>query len=440
MMYEFKFPDVGEGIHEGKILKFKSSPHNNIKQGDILAVIETDKVVAEIPSSKTGELIKFGFKEGDTIEVGQTLAYINVKDEKDEVSVEENSDQEAGVVGQLEKASNYIMPASPEIVKKEARPPSLEDAGNVAPTTGPIGQREKGIDSSNQIKEHPARVTPLARRVAKKLGIDPATIKGSGPAGQVLRSDLEEKIETKILKTPLESPLGVIKEELSVTRKAIAKAMETSAAIPTASLFEEVEIAKLVETRERINNNFSMNSQEKIGLQPIIMKILAIALKEFPSFNGTFDKTSSEFSKYHDINIGFATDLPRGLMVPIIKAVQTKNIITINQEMKGLVKKAMDSTITLDDLKQGTISITNYGPFGGLYGTPLIAPPQVAILGIGRIEKKPIVKNNSLEIGTILPLSFTFDHRANDGAIAGNFISRFKELLENPEELFFYLS
>ncbi len=396
MIYEFKFPDVGEGIHEGKILQFKWSPHDNINQGDVLAVIETDKVVAEIPSSKSGELIKYGFKEGDTIEVGQTLAYINVKDDnqKAQKTVKvETAEEEAGVVGQLESASGHIMSAPKDVVQTIAT--------NV-------------------------KATPLARKVANKLGIDISKIRGSGPAGRVLRADLLEH-STSFAKGNL------IKEEFSVTRKAIAFAMETSAMIPSASFFEEVLIEKLMETRSAF---------EKISLQAVIMKIMAIALQEFPSFNGTFDRTTNEFSKYHDINIGFAADTPKGLMVPVIKAIQTKNIITINEEMKALAKKAIEATITLDNLKEGTISISNYGPFGGLYGTPMIAPPQVAIIGLGRIEKRAVVnpQNNSLEVGKILPLSFTFDHRVNDGAIAGKFITRLKELLENPEKLFFYLS
>ena len=423
-MFEFKFPDVGEGVHEGKVLKLKVKPGENVTEGDILAVVETDKVVAEIPSSKTGKLIKFGIEVGQIIEVGQTLAFLEDKNststtEKKEKVIEVKEDT-AGVVGQLESAGNIIMPASKE------------------------GTLDKSSNEANSLTDRISKIlaTPLARKLAFKYEIDLTSIIGTGPAGRITKNDILKIKETPTPKskppilTSLENASGAkVEEELSMVRKTIAKAMEESHMIPTASFHEEVVIGKIKNLRETLNA--TEGQTEKLSLQSIFIKTISNALEKYPSFNGTYNKDKMTFTRNSQHNIGLAIDTKKGLLVPVIKNVDMKSIFEINKDMLSVVDKAKNENISLTDLRDGTISISNYGPFGGLYGNPMISPPQVGIIGLGRMHEKAIVLKGLVKTAWVLPISFTFDHRVNDGALAGKFISYIKELLENPEKMLF---
>ena len=233
-----------------------------------------------------------------------------------------------------------------------------------------------------------------------------------------------------------QSPRQDIIEQLPTIRKTIAANMQKSSEIPTASFHEQCTLDETVKFRKIINQN----SPEKISYLPIYIKALSISLKAFSVFNATFDPQKMELRKYKDINIGIAVDTEKGLMVPVIKNVETKNIKEINQEMKQLISKARDGSITLAEMREGTFTITNYGSFGGLYGNPLILPPQVGILGVGRIHDAPIIKNGEIIPATIQPISLVFDHRVVDGAPASNFITHFKSLLEDPYKLLIELN
>lgn len=419
-MFEFKFPDVGEGVHEGKVLQFKVNPGDKVEQGDILAIVETDKVVAEIPSSQSGTLVKFGIEEGQIIEVGKTLAFINVdgapvveppKNQKVQV-VEEN----AGVVGELDLGTGIVLPASGE---------GLSDTSFESVSL---------LDKDNKVK-----ATPLARKLAKELGVDLKKLKGSGPLGRIMKHDILNASTNKVSNsqsvpsakdTSVETG-HISKEAFSTMRKTIAKKMEESNAIPTATFHELCTIDALKDFRESYNKS----SKDRLSFQPIFIKALALALKKFKSFNATFDSTSMESTIHDDINIGIAMETPKGLMVPVIRNCERKSILEINKEMTALVEKARAGNISLEELRGGTFSITNYGAFGGLYGNPMILAPQVGILGFGRIHQAPVVKNGNIQVGTVLPISFAFDHRVIDGAPAAQFIRYMQELLDEPNKM-----
>jgi len=417
MIYEFKFPDVGEGVHEGKILQLKFNSGDKVEAGDILAIIETDKVVAEIPTSKSGTLQKYGAHEGQIIEVGQTLAFIEMggesSEEKKTAPIAKTEEDNAGVVGQLESASSFILPPTGE------------------------GFSDKSAESISLTGRPPKFLaTPLARKIAQDKKIDLSKIKGTGPAGRITRDDVLKSIQSETPQRELVQKQEKISGgqeiiKLSTLRKTISKNMEASHAIPTATLHELACIDSLKELRELLNKGRA----ERLSYLPFFIKIISLGLKKFPQFNAHYDPQQFEIHRFNEINIGIAVETEKGLMVPVLKNVEKKNIFEIDHDLKNLVAKAKAGTITLEDLRGGTFSLTNYGSFGGLYGNPLILPPQVAILGIGRIHEAPFIKNAQMVAATMLPLSLVFDHRVIDGAPAGNFATYLRTLLSEPTRL-----
>jgi len=436
-MFEFKFPDVGEGVHEGKILQLKFKKGDNVHEGDILAVIETDKVVVEVPSPKSGTLNKYGAEEGQVINVGDVLAYIEIEGtdaishDKEEVT-EEPEEETAGVVGELELAKGAVLPASGE---------GLHDRSTEA--IGLVPSRIKVL------------ATPAARKVASDMNVDINKVIGTGPAGRVMKEDIiatarklkpeskierdmsEAKLSQELTKTvpPISGQKGSSSAEiieLSTMRKTIAQNMEESQRIPVAVVQDFTVIDELVKFRKEINEKSNIH----ITYQPFLIKALSAVLKKFPQLNTTYNPNKKEISYYKDINIGFAVDTEVGLIVPVIKNVERKSIIEISENMNELVSQAKNRAISIDDIRGGTFSITNYGPFGGVYGRPMIMPPQTAIIGIGRIYKTPVVNEfDEIYPAMVLPVSLTFDHRVIDGALAGSFITYFLKLLNNPGTL-----
>jgi len=427
MNFEFKFPDVGEGIHEGKILQWKVEVGQIVKVGDIIAVVETDKVVAEIPSPKDGKIIKLNGAEGQIIHVDDVLAVIEIEGEEKEVEIVEEA---STVIGQLETAKGVVLPSSGE---------------------GRIDNAQETI--SLKTEREPVLATPVARKMAKDLGVDITKIKGTGPGGRIMKHDVQNAAEKLVAKKeepkaiPQQAPLAskILQPQtldtadfkvspLSTMRSTIAVNMEISHNIPVATVSDYIEIDELVELRKKLNTE-----DYHLTFTPILIKILASALKKYPLLNSHFDTTKREVKTFNSINIGFATNTEAGLVVPTLRNVEKKSITELNDEIKLLSQKAQNRTIQLEELKGGTISITNYGSFGGVYGMPKINPPQVAILGVGRIHKAPYVKNDMVIPAYILPVTLVFDHRVIDGAYAGEFLSYFLKLANSPEKLFISL-
>ena len=453
-MYEFKFPDIGEGLHEGKILELKLQPGDPVEEGDILAIVETDKVVAEIPSPKTGVLRQFGSAAGQIIKVGDPFAYIDVDGENggeqadaDERLMEGRSRPPEGatVVGQLDSGDDLL-------------PPSDEPAGE--------GQDEDGSRSSAATEQPvvpamegsavsgPALATPAARRLARELNVDLGSVKGTGDGGRIRKEDIERAAEARDA-MPVVAPTLVSAEafgfpliddpltrqvdlpagqqvELTILRKTIARKMEISRRIPTAMVHDLGEVDELVELREKANRNRSVD----ISYQPFFVKALSTALRDVPVLNATYDAVSQEVTVYNEVNIGFAVNTEAGVLLPVIHNVDTSTILEIDHQMKQLVDSARERSLGSDDLRGGTFTLTNFGSFGGLWAAPMIFPPQVAILGIGRLHQAPrVVDGGAIRARAVLPVSLAFDHRVVDGVPAATFISRFLELLRVPQEL-----
>ncbi|MDY0276904.1 MAG: 2-oxo acid dehydrogenase subunit E2 [Acholeplasma sp.] len=416
--YDFKFADIGDGIEEGKILEWKVKEGDQVKEGDTLVVVETDKVNAELPSPVSGKIVKVGKKEGEMIKVGETVVllddgsgkYLSGVESKGEAVKEEG----ASVIGEIEVSSDLIESSS-------------EVSAPKAPT------RKKAL------------ATPVARNLAKKLGVDINLVPGSGANGRVMKEDIEafanSNTKASTTKTPAVSiPKANVSRQGDVTveaipsiRKSIANAMTTSKSIiPDTVLMDEVVIDALVDLRKRAKP-LAESKGVNLTYMAFVAKAVIIALQEFKVFNASFDHDKNEIIYKHFINLGFAVDTPAGLMVPNIKDADTLSIFELAKQIRELADRAIARKSQLAEIQNGTFTITNFGSVGVSYGTPVINYPEVGILGVGKISKKPVVVGNEIKIGNVLPLSIAVDHRIIDGADAGRFLLRVKELLANPE-------
>lgn len=413
-MYNFKFPDIGEGIHEGKLLKWFFKKGDTVKEGETLCLVETDKVNAELPSPVSGVIDTLGVAVGEIIHVGETLVLIQdgsatpkAESKKETTSVDEG--ENAGVVGQLEVSSEVIASAV-----------------------------EEKTDNKTNTK---VLASPLARQLAKDNQIDIKSLKGSGEFGRILKTDVENAIASKQVKPVQPSipvpPMTTAKEgirrvPITSIRKAIVTAMTLSKQIiPHTVLMDEIDVSELVNLRNE-QKGFANEAGIHLTYMPFIIKALTKTIQEFPIFNASFDHEKGEILYKDFIHIGFATDTPEGLIVPNIKHADQLSIFELAQQLKDLQQKAINKTIQLKDIQNGTFTVTNYGAFDSTFGAPIIKYPEVAIMGIGKIQAKPIVRNNEIVIGQVMPISFAVDHRIIDGADAGRFVMKFKSYLKNP--------
>lgn len=423
MRYIFKFPDIGEGLEEGTIVEWHVEKGQRVKMGDSLVTMETDKVVTAIPSPRDGVIAaKFG-KVGETIHVGSALVEIDIAGVEGEAAVEEAAKTEAvneegaGVVGTLEVAGNNAV----------------------------LSASKEGVETSSATLSRSQKVlaTPVARALAKDSGLDINNVKGTGPAGRVTKDDILRKLsdssKSKISsknspvndKAVLTEPLVEI-EPLSQIRKTIAKNMiQSKHNAAHMTVFEEVEISELDKVRKRYKEVYSQ-SGVKLTYLAFIIKATALSLKKFRALNAEMDMERGNmiYKKYY--NIGIAIDTAKGLVVPVIRNADKLTIKEIALEIQNFSDKAKDGKLTLDDMKDGTFTITSYGSIGGLFAVPVINYPQAGILGIGRIDKKPVVKGENVVPGLVLPLSLSVDHRIADGGETARFINTIMGYLSDP--------
>ncbi len=426
MRYIFKFPDIGEGLDEGTIAEWYVEKGQEVEMGESLVKMETDKVVTDIPSPKTGIVAKLYGQIGETIHVGDPLVEIDLpgvegeaaRDEATKPEFEAVEEEGAGVVGTLEIANNSAyLPASDEAVLEEDN-------------TEPVRSLKKAL------------ATPVARAMAKELGISIHDIKGSGPAGRVMKEDIgrykdsgEEFIKksTMHISEEQETPHEII--PLTQIRKAIAKNMiQSKQKAAHMTLFDEVEISELIGVRSRYKEKFDKDGI-KLSYLPFILKATALALKEFPSLNSEMNLEAGQMILKKYYNLGIAVDTEDGLLVPVIKHVDKLSIKEIAHQLSRIATKARNRELNLNDMKDGTFTITNFGSIGGQFAVPVINYPQAGILGIGRIVKKPVVKNDEIVPGNILPLSISVDHRIVDGGEVSRFVNRIMEYLSDPVSL-----
>jgi pyruvate dehydrogenase E2 component (dihydrolipoamide acetyltransferase) len=420
MAFEFRLPDLGEGLTEGEIVKWLVKTGEPIEEGQVFVQVETDKAVIEIPSPRKGVVLKLGAAEGDTVQVGAVIIVIGEAGEKAPAAPKPSAEKprpSVGVVGELEEAPEEKEP-------RKAEPPSERPSA-------PRGS---------------VLAVPMVRRLARDLGVDLKALSGTGPQGRITKEDVQRAAKEKERKPAGASPAEKTSKSIGKSdaygfgervplrgmRRTIAQAMvKSKTTIPHAAGIDEADITSLVALKARAKERAA---QKKIHLTflPFVMKAVVAALQEHPYLNSSLDEESSEIVLKKYYNLGVAVDTKDGLMVPVVKEVRTKNIFQLAQELAELSEKARLRTIDLADLKGGTFTITNFGAMGGIFGFPIIHHPEVAILGLGKITEKPLVVEGKIEIRKVLPLSLSFDHRVVDGAEAVRFMNTVIELLEDP--------
>jgi pyruvate dehydrogenase E2 component (dihydrolipoamide acetyltransferase) len=419
MAFEFKLPDLGEGLTEGEIVKWLVKEGDSLEEGQVFVQIETDKAVVDIPSPRKGVVVKIEVSEGEAVQVGQVLVVIGEEGEK--------------------------LKGKPEAPKKEAPPREEEKERKEArPSVGVVGELEEAPEEVEEKPEKKARppeilAVPMVRRLAKDLKVDLTTVQGTGPQGRITKDDVlqaadKKKPQEKEVpeKAGRDSHGPVERVPLKGMRKTIAQAMAKSkATIPHAANLDEADLTQLLALKAKAKERAAQKNIH-LTILPFVIKAVIGALQEHPYLNASLDDEKGEIIVKKYYNFGIAVDTNDGLMVPVVKNVRGKNLFHLAVELAELSEKARNRTVDLSDLRGGTFTITNYGALGGIYGFPIIHHPEVAILGMGKIFDKPVVVDGKIEIRKVLPLSLSFDHRVVDGAEAVRFMNTVIELLEDP--------
>jgi len=419
MRYVFRLPDVGEGIHEAEIVGYEVNVGDQVKADQTIIKIETDKAVVTLPSPADGKVLEIPHQPGDTVSVGDPIIILETEKVTEEAVVE------------AEKPA--AMPAAPAAPPVEIK-------------------REKVFEEKPAA---PKRVlaTPHTRHLARELGVDISTVKGTGSRGRITDDDVRRAIKEAPAPPPKipraaavshePSTLGfdfekygpTRREPLKGVRKRIAEVMVRSfSTIPHVTHADEADVTDLLEVIKR-QKPMAEQRGVKLTLTAFITKAVVSALQAFPDVNTSLDEESGEivFKNYH--HIGIATDTEQGLMVPVVKDADKKTILQIAKDIQELAAKARNREIDLEDLRGGTFSITNPGGIGGIHATPIIQHPQVAILGVLAARKKPVVKDDQIVIRTIMPLVVSFDHRLLDGATMARFMNHIIDLLSDPMKM-----
>ncbi|ASV66104.1 dihydrolipoamide acetyltransferase family protein [Cytobacillus sp. FSL W7-1323] len=447
MAFQFRLPDIGEGIHEGEIVKWFVKAGDEVQEDDVLCEVQNDKAVVEIPSPVKGKVEEIHVEEGSVATVGQVLISFDApgyedlkfKGDHEEEESEEKKETESQVQGTAEEG---------ESVEKEKTAPKDEDK-----------KEGKVISETNTDSNQRVIAMPSVRKYAREKGVDIQQVSGSGKNGRVVKEDInlfleggneqqadtepqqqdasveskeEEKSQTQSIP---EGSYPETREKMSGIRKAIAKAMvKTKQTAPHVTLMDEIDVTKLVAHRKKFKE-VAAEKGIKLTFLPYVVKALTSALREYPVLNTSLDEEAGEIVHKHYYNIGIAADTDRGLLVPVVKDADRKSIFTTSNEINELATKARDGKLSGSEMKGASCTITNIGSAGGQWFTPLINQPEVAILGIGRIAEKAIVKDGEIIAAPVLALSLSFDHRIIDGATAQNALNHIKRLLNDPELL-----
>lgn len=415
MSYEFKLPDIGEGIHEGEIVKWFVEEGQKIEEFDTLCEVQNDKAVVEIPSPVEGTVLKLHVEEGTVAIVGDTLITLDVEG----YEAPESDDSKE------------------EVVEEKEESPKEEKTSDDKQEAAASGERVIAM--------------PSVRKYARDNNVAIHEVSGSGKNGRVLKEDIEQflsgdqKVETKepVKETASEQvaqkqvvPEGEFvetREPMSNIRKFIAKAMVNSKTkAPHVTLMDDIDVTELVAHRRKFKE-VALAQDIKLTYLPYVVKSLVSALKQYPILNASIDEETDEIVQKHYYNVGIAADTDQGLVVPVVKNADRKSVFEISAEINELGAKARDGKLTPDEMKGASSTISNIGSAGGQWFTPVLNYPEAAILGIGRIADKPIVRDGEIVIAPVLALSLSFDHRIVDGATAQMALNQIKRLLNDPQ-------
>ncbi|MDV0430182.1 2-oxo acid dehydrogenase subunit E2 [Lactiplantibacillus sp. DA1] len=434
MAYEFKLPELGEGLEEGEIASWLVKPGDEVKEDDSLVEIQNDKSVEELPSPVSGKIIDILVPEGETAKIGDVI-----------VTIDDGSNDAA-------PATKAEMPGTTATEAPATETKSDPSAAPAQPTGTPAA------DNPNKR----VLAMPSVRQYARDKDVDITLVTPTGTHGQITKQDIDNytgaptatgvkpvaatvEAAPAAATTPAPAPVKLYvsdtpelesREKMTPIRKAISKAMVNSKhTAPHVTLFDEVEVSALMAHRKKYKQ-VALDRDIHLTFLPYIVKALVAVLQQFPELNASIDDANKEIVYKHYFNIGIATDTDRGLLVPNIKHAEGKGLFAIAKEITDNTQKAYDGKLKANEMSGGSITISNIGSIGGGWFTPVINQPEVAILGVGRIGKEPYVNDDDeIVVGKMQKLSLSFDHRLIDGATAQRAMNLLKQLLHDPELL-----
>jgi pyruvate dehydrogenase E2 component (dihydrolipoamide acetyltransferase) len=447
MAVDVIMPQMGESIFEGTITKWLKKAGDKIERDEPLFEISTDKVDAEIPSPSAGVLKEIKVGEGQTVPIQTVVAVIEASD---------------GAVSSAPAAA----PAKPEAAKPAAPPPAAKSAGPAPSAPASVAPQPSSASGEK------VRSSPLVRKIAREHNIDVSQVPGTGAGGRVSKSDILSAVQgggapaaaasssAASAAPPLARPAGVPPatggasasavlenavprekmyfghyevQPMSVMRQRIAEHMVLSKHVsPHVYSVDEADMTAIATLRAKMKTKFEETTGTKLTFMPFFVRAAVEALRTFPTVNASVDGTNIILHK--ECNIGIAVALDWGLIVPVIKNAEEKNFLGIARTMNDLAERARSKKLKPDEVAEGTFAITNPGVFGGLFGLPVINQPNVAILGLGTIEKRPVVIDDAIAIRSMVYLTLSYDHRVVDGAVAHQFMAKLKHTLENWTE------
>ncbi len=427
MSIEIKVPEMGESVVDATVGEWLKQEGDSVSLGDVLVELETDKVDVEVGAESSGVLTKIAVQSGDDVKVGDVLGFI------DPNGSAAPTDESAADPSAADKSATEN--GQPKQEAEEAATPAKEEKETAEKTAS-------------------EKITPVAQRMASEKGVDVAKVKGSGPGGKVTKNDVAALLqsakpvskEAKPAETQTRKPAAPPatsgsardpREErvrLSRRRRTIAtrlvEAQQTAALLTT---FNEIDMSAVMELRKRRQEAFVQRHGVKVGFTSFFVKATIGALKAFPRLNAEIEENEMILKNYYDI--GIAVGAEEGLVVPVLRDADRMSFAEIEQQTKAFAQKSQDGSLTLEDLRGGTFTITNGGVFGSMLSTPILNPPQVGILGLHNIVERPVAIDGEVAIRPIMYVALTYDHRIVDGREAVQFLVRLKELIEDPENL-----
>lgn len=415
-MIEIKVPSVGESINEVTLLRWNKKDGEYVDRDEVIAELESEKATFEVNAEQAG-VLKTSAQEGDTLKIGDLLASI------DETAAK------AGATQQPVPESQQSTGSKKETAKSNGQDKKEKQAGKETP-------KEKKTESV-PAPDDAVKATPVASAIIADKKVDPKTVTPSGYQGKIMKEDVLAALTSPGKKAFAGSELfsrNTRTEKMTNLRKTISRrlveAKNTTAMLTT---FNEVDMSSIMEIRNKYKDKFKELHGVGLGFMSFFAKACTIALAEWPSVNAYIDGDQLVYHDYADISIAVST--PRGLTVPVIRNTESLSMAEIEKKVIELATKARDSKLTTEDLTGGTFTITNGGVFGSLMSTPIINIPQSAILGMHKIEERPVALNGQVVIKPMMYLALSYDHRIIDGRESVSFLVRVKELLENPEQL-----
>ena len=431
-MTDVIMPQMGESIFEGTITKWLKKPGDRVERDEPLFEISTDKVDAEIPAPAAGVLKEIKVGEGQTVPIQTIVAVI---------------DGGGAAVAAAPPAKVEAPTATPE--PKRTEPPASKPAPSEVPK--PVATPPPRVDAEK------VRSSPLVRKVAKEHGIDLAQVPGTGAGGRISKKDILAAVESGIGRGPAavpgRAPAGgaahaalesaVPRERIyfgryevqpmSVMRQKIAEHMVASKRVsPHVYSMDEIDMTRIVQLREKLKGEFEKKFETKLTFMPFFVRACVEGLRAFPTVNSSVDGTNVVL--HREINVGMAVALDWGLIVPVIKNAEEKNFLGLARAINDLAERARTKKLKPDEVQEGTFAITNPGVFGGLMGLPVISQPNVAIMGLGAIKKRPVVIDDAIAIRSMVYMTLSYDHRVVDGAVSHQFLAKVKGILENWNE------